>query len=159
MKGTEILLTTNPAGRFEEVVIYGTPKPGTCLEIKAAALDNGRPTMQAVTRASGAIGSICVLLPDSLQGQKYSDAYVSGARGLVYYPVAGEELNMIIADVAGTGSAEDNAIGDLFGVQTNTGKLLANNSFASAPFQAMEARHGFITGDTWTHMKYLGNQA
>jgi hypothetical protein len=38
---------------------------------------------------------IAVLLEDEIQGKIYSDAYASGDRGLLYFPLPGDELNMI----------------------------------------------------------------
>lgn len=159
MKGTEIIVSSDPKGVFGECIISGTPKPGVLMEMTTAALISGRPTMQVAQRASGAKGPVCILLPDRLQGQLHSTAYVTGARGFVYWPVAGEDLNLLLGDVAGTGCVEDTAVADLFGVETLTGKILANSAFGSAPFQAMEARHGFITADSWLFVKYIGNQA
>ncbi len=169
-RGTRIIVTSNPKGLFDEGIVSGTPKPGTLMEQTTAAVSGGRFTYQVVSRASGAIGSICVLLEDDLQGKlgvgttaaytggppTSGDAYVTATRCFLYYPVAGEELNLIVASVAGT--ADDVAIGDLFGVQTATGKLLANSSFGSAPFQALET----VTDPTADYMlwvRYLGNQA
>lgn len=160
MRGQEVIASANPKGHFEECIISGTPKPGTCMEIvPAVAAISGRFTYRLVTRASGAIGPICVLLRDELQGKLITDAYVNGTRGFLYWPVAGEELNMVIDDVVGTGCVEDTAIGDLLMVETVTGELMANSAGASAPFAALEKRSGFITADTLEWVKYLGNQA
>lgn len=156
-KGNRIIVASNPRGLFEEGIISGTPKPGTCMEKTAATAPvSGRFTYRAVTRADGAIGSICVLLEDRMQGKLATDAYVSGTRGFLYYPVAGEDLNMLVGDVAGT--ADDVAIGDLFGVTQTTGKLKANNSFASAPFQANEVITD-PTADYLLWVTFLGSQA
>lgn len=170
-KGLSIVVSADPRGVFLEGIISGTPKPGTCMQVKAATAPvGGRFTFEVVSRSSGAIGPIWVLREDDFQGKvgvsnvaAYTggppapgDAYVSGTRGFLYAPVAGEDLNMIVASVSGT--ADDVAIGDLFGVQTATGKLLANSAFASAPFQALEV----VTDPTADYMlwcKYLGNAA
>lgn len=156
-KGNSVILTAHPKGTFREGYISGTPKPAVCLEVvPATALVSGRETFRVVTRASGAIGEINVLDADWMQGKTTSDAYVSGSRCFGYNPVAGEELNMRVTDVAGTG--DDVAIGDLFGVEQNTGCIKANSSYASAPFQALEA----VTdpaADYLLFCRYLGNQA
>lgn len=156
-KGTKIIVASNPRGLFEEGIISGTPKPGTLMEKKAATVYvSGRPTYQAVTRADGAIGSVCVLLPDTMQGKLSTDAYVSGTRGFLYFPVAGEDLNLLVGDVAGT--ADDVAIGDKFGITQNTGKLKANSGFASAPFEANEVITDPVA-DYLLWVTYLGNQS
>lgn len=169
-KGNEIIVSADPKGTFMEGIISGTPTPGICVQIKASVAPvSGRFTFEAVTRADGAKGPIFVLLPDQLQGKigvgaalgtnlghAVGDAYVSGTRCFVYAPIAGEDLNLVALSVAGT--ADDVAIGALFGVDQNTGKILADNSFASAPFQALEV----ITDPTTDYMlwvKYLGNNA
>jgi hypothetical protein len=156
-KGNTIVASAHPQGVFLEGVISGTPKPGTVMEVKPATpLTNGRETYQAVSRASGAIGAIFVLLEDDLQGKLPTDAYVTGTRGRLYAPIAGEELNMLVGDVSGSGDTI--AIGDLYGVTTVTGKLIKNSSFASAPFMAIESSVA-LTADTLICFKYLGNAA
>ena len=167
-KGRKIIVTTEPKGQFLEGIISGTPKPGTLMEQTSAALVGGRHTYQAITRATGAKGPVFVLLEDDLQGilgvgaalspggNTPGTAYVSGSRGFLYAPIAGEDLNMIVASVSGT--ADDVAIGDLFVGETSTGKLKANSSNTSAPFQAQET----ITDPTADYLlwcTYLGNQA
>lgn len=160
MKGTEIIVSACPQGKFSECIISGTPLPGTCLEVvPGSTLTGGRQTMRAVTRSTGAKGPICILLADSKRGKLYNSAYADGSRGQIYWPIAGEEFNMCVADVAGTGSAEDQAVGALYGVQTGTGKLAPDSSFASTPFTAQEATHGFVTADRWVWMQYNGNNA
>jgi hypothetical protein len=156
-QGNSIILTAHPRGHFREGFISGTPKPAVCLEVyPATALVSGRETFRVVTRATGAIGEILVLDADWMQGKTTADAYVTGTRCFAYNPVAGEEMNMRVTDVTGTG--DDVAIGDLFGVEQNTGALKANSTYASAPFLALEA----ITdpaADYLLFTRYLGNQA
>lgn len=170
-KGRSIIVSSNPKGFFQEGIISGTPKPGTCMEkVPATTTVGGRFTYRAVTRADGAIGPIIILTEDDLQGKlgvsasaAYTggppapgDAYVSGTRGFLYYPQAGEDFNMIVASVAGT--ADDVAIGDLFGVEQTSGKLKANNSFAATPFEANEV----VTDPTADYMlwtTFRGEQA
>lgn len=156
-RGTEIIVSSEPRGRFTECIVSGTPKPGTVMELLPATNPvGGRFTFRASTRSTGAKGGIAVLLPDSLQGKLATDAYVTGTRGFLYWPAAGEELNMIVTNVAGT--ADDVAIGDLFGVETTTGQLKANSSYGSAPFQALEViTDPIVDYLLWT--MYLGNQA
>lgn len=170
-RGTETIVTSEPKGRFEWGIIYGTPVPGTCMEIKTSAgLTNGKKTFQAASRASGAKGPICVLVGDSMQGKNSvskdaawsggpkapGDAFVSGTLGQVYWPTAGDELNMVVNNQSGT--ADDVAFGGLLGVETVTGQLIKDNSFASAPFQALEAVTD-PSADFVLWCQYLGNLA
>lgn len=138
MQGFCILLEADPRGQFKEGIIYGTPLPGVVVETKAAAtLVGNRPTFQLFSGSSGARQNMQVLLEDDLQGKTYADAYVSGTRCRTYNPVPGEEFNMLVADVAGTG--DDHAIGDTMMVQTATGRLIVDSSGASKPFTLLEA--------------------
>lgn len=167
-RGNVIVVSAQPNGKFMEGYISGTPTPGILVERTTAAPVNGRFTYQAVTRSTGAIGPVYVLLPDELQGKlgvgaalspgghAVGDAYVTGSRCFIYAPEAGDELNLVVASVAGT--ADDVARGALFGVQTATGKLIANSSYASAPFQANEVITD-PTADYLLWVTYLGNQA
>lgn len=135
--GPGIIVSAEPQGRFEECIVSGTPKPGTVMEVKAATERvSGKWTYQAFSGSSGAKQEIAVLLPDHLQGKLATDAYVTLTRGFLYFPLPGELLNMLMADVAGTG--DDHAIGDLLMVQTATGKLIVDSSGASKPFKCME---------------------
>jgi hypothetical protein len=169
-KGSAIIVSSHPKGKWIEGYISGTPKPGSCMElVPATGPSSGRYTYRAVTRSTGAKGQVIVLLGDTLQGKLEvgavigtnkgstpGDAYVSGTWGFMYVPEAGDEMNMYVSDVAGT--ADDVAIGDLFGVETTTGHLKANSAYTSAPFQALET----ITdpaADYILHTLYLGNNA
>ena len=124
-KGNEIIVSAEPAGRFIEGIVYGTPKPGTCMQIKAAVAPvNGRFQWAAYDPAAdGDQRIVAVLLPDALQGKTADDAYVSLTRCFIYCPIAGEELNMLVTDVD-TGTADTFAIGDLLMIDDGTGKLV-----------------------------------
>lgn len=159
MKGSEFILTSPPRGVFEECTVSGTPYPGTCMEIvPSTAPANGRFTYRAVTRANGAKGPVVVLGPDRLQGGLMTTIYVTATRGFLYWPVAGEELNMYLRDSAGTGTAGEENIGDLLAIEKDSGLLMAGGSLASTPFWLMEHR-GVATGDVHVWVKYLGNNA
>ena len=134
-----IVLAANPKGKFWEGTILDTSKPGTCLEIAAATNPAaGRHSFQHVqTGASGAQREVIILIEDDLQGFPVGTAYVAGTRCRAYTPAPGEEVNVLRKDVAGT--ADDQAIGDLLGIEGTTGKVIANSSFLSVPFRAMEA--------------------
>lgn len=123
-RGKEIIVSADPKGVFLEGIISGTPKPGTCMQVKAAtAMVGGRFTYEIY--APGTDGDqrpVIVLLPDSLQGRLATDAYVTGTRGFLYCPAPGEELNMLMLDIAGT--ADDHAIGDILMIDSGTGQLI-----------------------------------
>lgn len=156
MRGTEIIVTSEPQGRFGEGQITDTSKPGMMVEIVPnSTFIGGHPKYRARSSADGTIGPILVLLADRFQGKLSTDAYSATTQCFVYAPVAEEELNVLLGDVAGTGDIVTQ--GDLFGV-SSAGKLKANSAYASAPFQAMETLAA-LTADTLLWCKYLGNQA
>lgn len=156
MLGKEILLAETPRGKFFEGTVSGTPKPGTCMQVKAGVEPvGGRFTYEVYNPdADGNQRVVIVLLEDKLQGRLYSTAYADGDRGFFYVPAPGEHLNMLIADVAGTG--DDWAIGDLLIIDKGTGKLIATTgSPESEPFQCMET----VTdpaADHWMRCMYTG---
>lgn len=175
-KGTSILVSTEPKGVFLEGIVSGTPVPGTVMEVKpAVAPVGGRFTYQVWSKSSGAKGLVAVLLGDDLQGkisvganatftasggagggtyQATGDAYVDGTRCFLYCPAAGEDMNLVFHNVAGT--ADDIGIGDLFGVEQNTGHLIANSSYANPCFQALETVTD-PTADCVVWVKFLGH--
>lgn len=150
-KGNEIIVSAEPQGRFIEGIVSGTPKPGTVMQLTAAtAAVGGRFTWEVYNAAAdGNQRLIAVLLPDVLRGKIATDAYVNGERCFLYCPIAGEELNMLIADVGGTG--DDFAIGDLLMVDDGTGKLVATTGTPeSEPFFILEA----VTDPTADHLRW-----
>ncbi len=156
-KGNNILLNDITAkGVYLEGIIDGALKPGTIMELKNSVDPiNGRYTYrryQAGTDGDRQI--IIVLLPDKLQGKIATDAYSDGSRCFMYVPQAGEQLNVLVDDIAGTG--DDHGIGDIFIVDTETGRLIATTGDPeSEPFQSMEEITD-PTEDTLVHCIYTG---
>lgn len=160
-----IILTAEPRGVYEECVISGTPKPGTFMEIVPDTNPvGGRFTYRAVSRLDGQIGPVCILLEDKLQGANKDTAYVSGARGFMYWPVAGEEFLALFRDQPGTGTSLANDIGDLLEIDGASGMLQgvgtsgATGSHESKPFHLMEHLGVDLTANTLIWVKYRGNQ-
>ena len=147
-RGSAIVISAQARGVFKEGTISGTPKPGTMMTIKpAVALVGTRFTWEPFLTTQTGSGAtvrdaakrlVSVLLPDDLQGSNQLTAYVSGARGYLYCPAPGEELNMLVVDPgAGTSSASDLiAIGDLFCAQNGTG-LLIKNTLVNTRFDSL----------------------
>lgn len=170
MAKNSIVLTAEPKGTWLSGYLSGSGLyPGMVLEKKAAtAPTGGRFTYQARSTTAGSKGAIYVLDADYDQGKRAAGAVLSpGGRAAgdvyttgdfaprIYCPVAGEDLLMLVGSVAGT--ADDVAIGDLFGVN-NDGKLKANSSYTSAPFEANETITD-PTADYLLWVTYLGNNA
>jgi hypothetical protein len=137
-KGNEIVVISNPKGMFLEGIVYGAPKPGTLMEVKAGVAPiTGRQTWQAYSGTTGKPALVAVLMQDYLQGKLATDAYVSGSRCFLYCPIAGEELNVLVKDITGTG--DDVTIGEQFMIDSGTGKLVINSNGTMVPFIALEA--------------------
>lgn len=157
MKGSRIIVSADPKGQFLEGTISGTPKPGTIMQLQAGTASiSGRFTYEVYTPgADGKQRPIYILLADDLQGGLYNTAYVSGDRGFLYCPAAGEDFNLIAADIAGT--ADDITIGEYFIIQSGTGKLIA---FTGTPdmtsFQSNEAVVDPVV-DTYVWCTYTGH--
>ena len=164
MKGTRILITAEPRGVFEEVIVVGTPKPGVMMEIVPATEPVGNVFSYAPYGTQAASSDkfvtgdgnrkcVAVLFEDDAQGKTYNDAYVTGTRGKVYFPVPGEQLNMLIQNQSGTGDAF--AIGDELMADDGTGKMLAVSSPEAAPFTCLETLAA-LTADAWGRCRFNG---
>lgn len=152
-----ILLTPEPRGRFITGIISGTPKPGTVMQLAAATEPvNGNYTYEVYNQAADGNrpqGAIYVLLEDDLQGKTDADAYVSGTLGKLYCPLPGDELRMLLANIAGTGDTF--AIGDKLIVDDGTGKLVATTGTPeSEPFTVKETASTALTADTLVHCEF-----
>lgn len=165
MKGTRILVTSKPRGVFEDVYITGTPKPGTVMEITPSTAHVGGLFNYAVYgTTAGSSGqyvsndgdrkAIAILLEQDQEADIWSTAYVTGDLGRVYWPAMGEQFNMLVEDVSGTG--DDFIIGEEMMVDDGTGKLLTADSNAEAhPFTALEAVTD-PTADHWIWCRFNG---
>lgn len=131
MRGTEIVVTDNPRGVFMEgyVKTGETHYPGmVVLRDASVALKAGRHTYKIYDETadgdqpSGAFWVVTHGL-GMLIGKQASDSIAAGERAQYYSPVAGEELNLLLKDIAGTG--DDHALGEKLMVDTGTGKLIA----------------------------------
>lgn len=169
MRGNTILLSCQPKGRFEGCIISGTPKPGTVMQPTSAAVSAGvgRSTYSARTgQLDGARGPVAVLLEDYLQGSGPTVAYVSGTWGQIYWPTAGDELNMILKYEPGTGTSGEELIGAFLEIVGASGKLQAKGTFnvpsgahVSAPFEQLEQLGVALAADYLLWCRYLGNDA
>lgn len=160
-KGSKIIISSEPRGVFMEGIISGTPKPGTCVQIQSGTAPvGGRFTFEvAAPGTNGAAQGVFVLLEDDLQGILATTAYVSGTRCFVYAPIAGEDLNMLLDNPGGTGTANEDTISNRLAIESGSGKLIAGGSYTSRPFMLMENLDTALSGDTLVWTKYLGNQA
>jgi len=156
MLGTKIIAEERPKGVFLEGFITGTPKPGTVMMITSATEPiNGRWNWSVYdVSADGVASIIAVLLEKEHMGKTYDDAYASGDWGYLYCPIAGEKLNMLVANVEGTGDSF--AIGAVMMVDDGTGKLIADSSGSSKPFVILETTAA-LTADAHVGCMYTGH--
>jgi len=153
-----IVISPNPKGRFVDGIISGTPKPGTVMQVKDATEKvGGNFTYEAYSRDADGNrpkGPIAVLCEDHLQGRTIDDAYETGQVGNLYFPLPGDELLMILQDVAGTG--DDHTIGEILIVDSGTGKLIVTTgSPESEPFVCLETVTD-PSADTLAHTMFAG---
>jgi len=165
MKGARILVASPPRGVFEDVIVVGTPKPGTLMEIQPSVAHVGglfsyRPYgTQAASSglyvaADGNKKAIAILLEKDDVNGIYSRSYVTGERGKIYWPAMGEQFNMILENQSGTADAY--AIGQEYMADDGTGKLLAADADAEAhPFTGLEAVTA-MTADVWCWVRFNG---
>lgn len=157
-RGNSIIVTAEPGGLFEEGYITTAAKPGTVVQRDpSVALKGGRHTYvvfngpQTGHPSGGALG---ILLEDFFQGRDATVAYDAGARCRIYFPRMGEEFNMLVANLAGTG--DDHALGESLAPEDGTGLLVALVGTGEiAPFELLEAITD-PTADTLAWVQFTG---
>ena len=156
-KGNSILVSANMRGRKIEGYINAALQPGVIVQIDVSegVGGDGRFDYEAWNvDADGNQRPLFLLLEDDLQGKLMSAAYVSGDRCFLYFPQPGEEFNVLLLDISGTG--DDFVLGDLLIVNDGDGKLIATTgSPESEPFMVLEAITD-PTADTLVHVLYTG---
>ena len=165
MKGTRILVTSKPKGVYEDIYVTGTPKPGTLMEVTPSTEPVGNLFNYSVygtaAHSSGQYIEndgdrkvIAILVERDQDGSIYSAAYVSGDLGRVYFPLPGEQFNMILENQGGTGDSF--IIGQELMADDGTGKLLNADSNAQAhPFTCLETLAA-LTTDAWAWVRFNG---
>lgn len=159
-RGNSIIVSAQPQGRFAEGYIAAgeTPKPGQILQIQmATALKGGLHTYEIYNAdADGGRpkGPIFVLLEDAYQGRTVSDAYAAGEWCRLYTPLPGDELNMILGDVAGTG--DDHTKGEMLIIDDTTGKLVATTGSPETEVAQLKETVTDPTADTLAWVQWTG---
>jgi hypothetical protein len=157
-----IVLSADPKGHFIEGIIDGTPKPGQMVQIKAGVEpdDGGRLTYEVFNGAAdGERDEVLILCEDAMQGKLPTSAYVDGDRCFIYAPLAGDELQVLAANLTGTGSGTDDAfaIGDKLIVDDGTGKFIkTTGSPESEPFKVIETVTTLLGADQLIPVRCTG---
>lgn len=148
MTGNKIVVSGEPRGVWYDVIVADALKPGVMVQIKATALVNGVLTVETYAPGTDGKGRVpMILCEDELQGGIYSTTYTAGSHGRVYIPLPGELVNILLANISGTG--DDHAIGERVIADTGTGKfIVTTGSPESEPFQLLEAVTDPVA-DTW----------
>lgn len=127
---------------MEGIVAVGqTFYPGMAVQrVAATALVGGRWTYTAADiDADGGRpkGAIVIVTEDSYQGKTTSDSYAAGDRFFGYIPLPGDELNLLLLNISGTG--DDHTIGEILIIDDTTGKWIATASTPETePAQLLE---------------------
>jgi hypothetical protein len=158
-RGTEIIVSAEPRGKFDEGYVSTAEYPGTIVEKDpSVALKGGRHTYkvyQPGTDGEHPRGAYWVLLHDPLQGRTATSQYAAGDRCFVYAPLAGEELNLLVANLAGT--ADDHALGEMLIVDTGTGKLIATTGSPETEVAQLLEAITDPTADTLAWCQWTGH--
>lgn len=155
-----IIVSSAPRGRKLNAIIYGTPYPGTVMQVKSAVEPvNDLFTVEVYDRGADSDrpkGPLMVLCEDWLQGKTIDDAYADGKVGCLYIPTFGDELLMLVADVSGT-TTDTHTIGEMFIIDDGTGKLLTTTGSPEIePFMCMETLSTGFTADKLVHCWFSG---
>lgn len=148
MTGNKIVVSAEPRGVWMDVIVADALKPGVMVQLKATALVSGVPSVETFAPGTdGKARTVMILCEDELQGAIYSTTYTAGSRGRIYIPLPGELLNILLANISGTG--DDHAIGERVIADTGTGKFIVTTGTPeSEPFQLLEAVTDPVA-DTW----------
>jgi hypothetical protein len=126
MRGNKILVCPEPHGSFEWGYLAGAYLPGVVLERDpTVALKAGKHTYKVYSPGADGKnpkGGYWVLLENEYLAQPATVAYASGDFAKMYSPRMGEELNLLVANLAGT--ADDHALGEQTMLQNASGKLV-----------------------------------
>lgn len=129
MRGTQIIVSSEPQGKFMEGIIGAgiTPYPGTAMQLDISeSLQGGRHVWELYNAdADGGRpkGPIIILIENKLLGRDYSTAYAAAERCFGYVPETGDELNLLLGDVSGTADAHTK--GEILIIDDTTGEFIA----------------------------------
>ncbi len=127
-RGNCIIVTSDPKGQFEEgyVKTSQTFYPGmVVLRDASVALKGGKHTYKIYDESgdgNNPTGALWIVLEDGRIGKTTSDSFAAGERCFLYSPRAGEELNLLLLNIAGT--ADDHALGEKLMIDTGTSKFI-----------------------------------
>lgn len=164
MPRNTIVVSSPAMGVFIEgpISLSGTAKPGQMVQYKAGGTEQGNREQLELynqsadgVRASGPI----ILMENALLGKTVDATYADGDWAFAYIPQVGEEIQVLAANLTGTGSGTDDAfaIGDKVMPDDGTGKFVkVSGTVETAPFTVKETVAA-LTADTLILVQYNGN--
>ena len=165
-KGNGVVVVNRDNARQVWGYISGTPKPGTVMQLKAGTADSaGRFTYEAYNRDDDAerpLGAIFILDLDYTQGKTRDDAYASGDFAPLWPAVPGDEYNLLLKNISGTGTGDEVSIGTILTIDDGTGKLIPSTGSSESPgspeiepFVSLEEETD-VTADVHIHVQFTG---
>ena len=124
----------------------------------SVALVSGRHTYKLYapgTDGEQPKGAFWVVLPDFLSGKTASDSFAAGERLFLYSPQAGEELNLLLKNIAGTG--DDHTKGEMLVADTGTGMLIATTGTPETEVAQLLETITDPTADTLAWCQWTGH--
>jgi hypothetical protein len=135
-------------GHFDEGTLAtgNLPKPGQAVTLTSAGtyeLFNGA--------ADGDRSEMAIVVEDALLGKLKTDAYADSANVYLYFPLPGDEIQILVV------SGENIAIGDKLIADDGTGKFIeTTGSPEREPFVALESTGGALAADGHVLCRYTG---
>jgi hypothetical protein len=165
VRGNEIVVSANPRGMFMEMYVKTgeTHYPGVIVQIDpTVALNGGRHTCKLYAETADGdqpLGAfwVCTGLLHQMTGQPVSSTtgIAAGDRETYYSPMAGEELNLLISNLSGTG--DDHSAGDKLMVDTGTGELIATTGTPETEVAVLLESITDPTADTLAWCQWSGH--
>jgi hypothetical protein len=125
-RGQRIVVCADPKGMYEWGYLATAEYPGTVFQRDASvALKGGKHTYkvyQPGADGENPLGGYWVLVEDLYTARTTTTQYAAGEFAKFYSPRMGEELNLLVANLAGT--ADDHALNEKMMLDTGTGKLV-----------------------------------
>jgi hypothetical protein len=125
-RGQRIVVNPDAKGTYKWGYLATAEYPGTVFQVDpTVALKSGQHTLkvyQPGTDGENPLGGYWVLVEDLMTARTTVTQYAAGEFAKFYSPRMGDELNLLVANLAGT--ADDHPLGEKMMLDTGTGKLI-----------------------------------
>lgn len=153
-RGNEIIVTSEPAGLFDEGYVKAaeTFYPGmVVIRDASVALSGGRHTYKIYDESADGdhpTGGFWIVTNNlqTMLGKLVTDSIAAGERIQVYSPRMGEELNLLIKNISGTGDSHTK--GEKLIVDTGSGMLIATTGSPETEVAQLLETLAALTADT-----------